>query len=510
MPVIHTDTLDPAKLPKHQVLWVYNALDCLVTFEVNNVLDAQMDNISRSTYEFSKSLQAPVLSMMRRGFKVDMMERIRVIEDLDKRAYKLALRLNRLAMEVWGKPLNPKSPKQTNEFFYSALGLKPILKLNKQTGARNPTTDRDALEKLANYFQASIFVSHILTIRELGKLASTMRSEVDKDNRMRTSFNIAGTETGRFSSSSSAFNTGTNLQNQTEQIRRIYVADPGYKLASFDLKTGESYGVGLRCAMLGFGDSYLKAVRGGDLHTSVCKLVWPKLGWGAGRSDKDVAKQIFYRHFTYRDMAKRGGHGTNYYGTPFTMAKHLKIDAKIMEEFQRLYFSAFPEIKEWHTWVAGEIQANQYLVSVMGRRRHFFGRTNDDATLREAIAYDPQSSIADYTNSWLLRVHRNVRNAQLLLQGHDALVLQFREADEREVVERVLYEASQVRLGGDHPLALSIPVDAATGWNWGKEDPDRKMHSDGNPFGLRDYKGRDDRVYEAPDAAAQLLGRRFS
>ena len=72
-----------------------------------------------------------------------------------------------------------------------------------------------------------------------------------------------------------------------------------------------------------------------------------------------IAKQIFWRgavEYSYRDMSKRGGHGTNYFGTPYTMSQHLKVRVAVMEHFQRQYFTAFPEIPEWHTWVAQQLQ----------------------------------------------------------------------------------------------------------------------------------------------------------
>lgn len=505
MPYINTKDLGGSLSPQH-TLWIYNALDAALTFEVRDAVMQNLGNQHASTYAFSKALQAPVLEMMRKGFAVDRDARDQFIAHLQKREVWLRGRLDAAAHAVWGKGLNPASPKAVGEFFYDALKMPEQFKRNKDTGERGRTTDREALEHLSVFFPASLFVEHILAIREHHKLASTLKSEVDADGRMRTSFNIAGTETGRFSSSSSAFNTGTNLQNQTERLRRIYRADRGKKLAAFDLKTGESFAVGLRCKLNGFGSAYLDACKGGDLHTVACKLVWKNLPWTGGKGDRAVAESPFYRHFTYRDMAKRGGHGTNYYGTPWTMAKHLKVDKDLIVEFQKKYFEAFPEIREWHKWVRRELQLTGSLTSIMGRERRFFGRATDDTTLREAIAYDPQSSIGDYTNQWLLRVHRNVPRAELLLQVHDALVVQFDEAAEAEVVAAVIAEAGKVRLGGDHPDSFPIPVDASTGWNWGKVDPKHKHWPDGNPFGLQDYRGRDDRIFKE----TSLLDRRLA
>jgi len=507
MPKINTEDLDPGSLDEMTTLWVYNALDSALTAEVADAIRPQLDETTRATYDFSLSLQAPVLAMMRRGLRVDEQERQGLIRHLDEGATRCATNLDLIARAVWGKSLNSRSPKQVSEFFYDVLRLPEQRKRDKSSGERKRTTDRDALESLSNYFEAQPIVSHILKIRELGKLASTLRSDVSADGRMRCSFNIAGTETGRFSSSSDAFDTGTNLQNQTERLRRIYISDPGKKFASFDLKTGESYAVGVKCAELGFGDAYLNACSGKhDLHTAACMLVWPELPWsGNPRRDKEIAERPFYRHLSYRDMAKRCGHGTNYYGTPWTIAKILRVNKDLIENFQRRYFEAFPEIRRWHQWTAGTLQVEGCLTSIMGRRRHFFGRTRDDTTLREAIAYDPQSAIADYTNQWMLRVHREVPECELLLQGHDALLVQYEEAREAHVVRRVQECAQKIKLGRG-AYALSIPTDASVGWNWGKEDPKRRFHPDGNPHGLRGWSGHDDRRTPTP---VGLLDRRF-
>lgn len=503
MPWINTKEMDPAKFGAMETLWVYNALDAALTFEIRDAVAKLLDNQTRATYEYSKSLQAAVLDMMKRGVKVDLSERDSFLRRLEEEETWLRTRLDEMARTLWGRGLNPASPKAVKEFFYDFLKMPVQLKKDKASGQKKPTTDREALETLGNYFEASIFVSHILAIREVHKLASTLRSEVDPDGRMRTSFNIAGTETGRFSSSSSAFDTGTNLQNQTEQLRRIYTSDPGKKLAYIDLEQAESRAVGYICKVLGLGSTYLDACTSGDLHTTTCRLVWPDLGWTGGPSDRDIAERPFYRHFSYRDMSKRGGHGTNYYGTPWTMAKHLKVAQKLIEVFQVKYFAAFPEIREWHKWTARELQLTGQITNLYGDRRTFFGRASDDSTLREAIAHNPQSSIAKYTNLCLREVHRRVKSVEVLLQVHDALLIQYDEAVEAEAIEHTRAVMGQVTLGES---GIVIPTDCAVGWNWAKVDTKKKFWTDGNPFGLTKYKGRDDRQFKK----TSLLDRRVS
>jgi DNA polymerase I-like protein with 3'-5' exonuclease and polymerase domains len=106
-----------------------------------------------------------------------------------------------------------------------------------------------------------------------------LTAEVDADSRLRTSYNVAGTETGRWSSSTNAFGSGTNLQNFPEKLRSVFVADEGRKLAYLDLEQAESWVVGIKLWELFADDRYIRAIEEGDLHTSVARMVWPQLGW---------------------------------------------------------------------------------------------------------------------------------------------------------------------------------------------------------------------------------------
>src|SRR6185503_12034742 len=110
-----------------------------------------------------------------------------------------------------------------------------------------------------------------------------------------------------WSSSQNVFGSGSNMQNWTAELRRIFVADEGWKLCNLDLQQAESWVVGLISFIVTGDDSYLRACESGDLHTIVAKLVWPHHFKGAS-DDRSCAEEVFYRQFTFRDMAKRGGH----------------------------------------------------------------------------------------------------------------------------------------------------------------------------------------------------------
>lgn len=491
MKVLQTETLTPESikaLSDAERLWVYNALDCMVTLEVKDALIPQLDNETRNIYEFEKALQGPVLEMDLTGFKVDLHARDSVVAGYRKDLERLEKQFLRLIVE--GLEISPdfnwRSPAQLMTLFYEILAIPPIKKRGKVT------IDRSALEKLDAYFFAQPFANHILAMRDLGKKISTLLTEIDPDGRLRTSFNIAGTETGRFSSSLSAFGTGGNTQNITDELRSILVADEGMKLAYIDLPQAEARVVGATIWNLFEDAKYLDACESGDLHTSVSKLCWPNLPWsGDVEQDKEYAeKNKFYREFSYRDTAKRLGHGSNYRGQPYTMAKNTKIPQKVVAEFQNVYFATFPGIIKWHEWVANELKTAGKLYTLTNRRRWFMGRRDDPKTIREAVAFGPQGSIGDILNQGMLQLWR-ANICQVLLQVHDALVIQYPEEKEQEIVPQALKLIEvPVELRGGR--IMKMPPDAKVGWNWSKKSKD-------NPDGMATFiEGKPDQRKRSP------------
>lgn len=477
MPIINTSALlEGITLPENEQ--IYNGLDCCITHEVLDSIRALGE--APKIYDFARALQAPVLDMMTRGFLIDGYERQKGIENLSNEIVRLTHLLDRLADAVWDKPLKANSPKMLQDFFFKHMRIPEIWTSKK--GERKLSMDREALEKLDNYYHARPLVATILAIRDATKQLSVLKTEVDPDGRMRTSYNVAGTETGRFSSSTNAFGTGTNLQNITASLRKMFVADRGYKICGIDLEQAESREVGWLSGIICNDWSYLDACYSGDLHTLVAQTAWPSLEWSSDpKHNRRVADTPFYRNLTYRDMAKKLGHGSNYRGLPPTMARHAKIPTATAEHFQRAYFERFAGIPKWHRWVAGQLQTTHSITTPFGRQRTFFGRSNDDTTLREAIAFSPQSATADRLNLVLWRVWYHMPQVQLIAQVHDALYFQYRETeDEVAIIEEAL---SHFHIAFEHSgHTLIVPGEAKVGWNWGNFD------ANSNPDGLAKWK----------------------
>lgn len=494
MSVIQTATLRQHSLSTGDTLQVYNGLDASVTLEVFEELMLQFP-AAPAIYQFERAIQAPYLEIMLRGFLVDESARRRAADELHRRIDALQLTLNTLAMACWGRPLNPRSPVQLKDFFYHALRL-PEVWLS-QKGEKKLSTNREALEKLEVYLHARPIIACILAIRDLAKQLEVFETEIDSDGRFRTSYNIAGTETGRPSSSGNAFGTGGNAQNIALALRWPFIADPGYKIAVVDLEQVEARDVGFFCGCLFNKWRFLDACESGDLHTNNAKLVWPERKWTNDRKrDRALADDQFYREFSYRDMAKRGSHLSNYSGTAWTMARTLKIPQSHAEEFQARYVRgrladtrkglqaiepAYPEIAEWWQWTVAELQQRHSLVTPFGRQRHFFGRASDQATWREAIAFMPQSTTADRMNLGMWRVWRYMPEVQLLAQTYDSITFQYLDKGpdhEADIINRVLHHI-RVELIAPGGRKYVVPGEAKVGFNWGsritKEDIERAV-----------------------------------
>jgi DNA polymerase I-like protein with 3'-5' exonuclease and polymerase domains len=175
------------------------------------------------------------------------------------------------------------------------------------------------------------------------------------------------------------------------------------------------------------------------------------------------------------------------------MAKHLKVDAQLITDFQEEYLPAF-SLKKWHRNVAYKIQTEQKITTAMGMERIFFSRPDDDATIRSAIAFEPQSVVGQMTNQALLQLWHECPDIRLLLQIHDAIGFLYPDSPQLESDLLSRYQKIMevpVQFGAQ---SITIPSEMKVGWNWGNFDPKKPNE---NPDGLMKFRGKDVRVRTA-------------
>lgn len=443
--------------------WLYNGLDSAVTLEIYQKLIKD----TNQTYEENLAKQVCALAMEMRGIKIDLAKRSIFKNYLETTIKRVQKNFDKLCLKTVGHIVNPTSPKQVKDLMYRSLEL-PQQRSKNVRGEYVATTGQAALEKLQTHFYARPYISHILTLRDLRKQLSFINTKLDPDGRFRASFNVVGTNTGRWSSSFSDTGTGQNLQNVDRRMRSIFCADKGYLFLNVDLEQADSRNLGARCYTLFHQEredasKYLDACESGDLHTQVAKMVFTKLAWGTA-SDKEIALAMFTPTDSYRQVAKKLGHASNYMGSAKVVSVATRVDISTVKTFQEGYFNAYPTIPLWWDWVISQVKEEGQLTTLGGRTRQFFGRREDPKVHKEAIAFEPQSLTAHEIDMGLLQIWNKWPEVQPLMQGHDNILFQIPTSYE-DRIGRILEDMKYtIELPGGRPFF--VPLEAKVGKNW--------------------------------------------
>lgn len=198
-----------------QMLWEYNCKDAVVTYECAAVLLESVEKAGLSKQlGFLMDMFPRVLRTMLRGVRRDHKRQGQLALELMEKMGEYEAWFNRILPEGLLPPAKTpwyNSNPQIQKLFYTALGFRPILHPKR----KRPTCDDDALRKLAKREPAiKPLCDNLLKYRQLRVFYGTfVGARADRDGRFRSSYNIGGTETFRFSSSKDAFGTGLNLQN---------------------------------------------------------------------------------------------------------------------------------------------------------------------------------------------------------------------------------------------------------------------------------------------------------
>lgn len=461
-------------------LWSYNCVDCVRTREVGEVELATVQDLGlREVHAFQQKLFYPVLRAMQRGLRVNFKARADLTMELQEH---IAAR-EQWFIDILGHPLNPQSPYQMHKLFYEDLGLRPIMKRVKDeaTGLMKmrPTLDDDALTQLAAREPLiKALCNAIQDHRTLNVLLSTfVMAKLDVDGRMRCSYNIGGSESGksaprtyRLSSSQNAFEGGANLQNipseksksmgkaikrgsmgfELPNVRKLYVPDPGYTFFDMDLDRSD-----LQTVVWESEEPDFKAAMkmGVDLHLWNAYVLQGK--------EPPPLDELVEKHPNYpehrapmkyaREFAKVFCHGTNFGGGARTMAGHVGVSVREAERAQRIWFGAHPGIKKWHERVEAQIRRYKMIENRFGYRWYIFDRV--EGLLPEALAWVPQSHTACVINRIWMNLWENARDIEVLLQVHDSLAGQF-PTHRKEWALQQLREQSKVIIPYPDPLII--------------------------------------------------------
>ena len=359
------------------------------------------------------------------------------IETLEQRIYSYA------------GQFNINSPKQLGEVLFERLGL-PSYKKTK-TGY---STSAEVLEKLRG---AHPIVGEVLEYRQYAKLKSTyvdgLLKVISPDGRVRTSFQMTVTATGRLSS------TEPNLQNiptRTElgsELRRMFVAGPGQVLVDADYSQIE-----LRLLAHISGDqAMVDAFRSGeDFHTVTAAHVFSV-------PVEEVTPAM-------RRAAKAVNFGIVYGISPFSLSQDLGVTVAEAKAYMDAYFHRFPGVKAYMDQVVLRARADGYVETPMHRRRALPEIKSSNHNMRSfgervALNMPIQGAAADIIKLAMVRVHRQLKEAaleaRLIMQVHDELIVECPETEADQVKTILVRE-----MEGAYPLSVPLIAEAHSGKSW--------------------------------------------
>ncbi len=452
---------DKTKVSSPILVEDYNCRDASVTLEAAFPILKKINNAGLTKFFFSTEMGkvSPTHRMMRVGAKVDEPTRLRILEEKRSELAGLESRLT----AIIGHSVNPKSPKQMCFLLYEELKAPHQFNINKKTGERKLTSDEDAIVAILNrcpHLREPLTI--ILKIRQLSLLIATFLEATQVDGRWFTSYNIGGTKYGgRYSSSKKLDKTGISSQNIPKSVRVCVIPEDSESVIwEADSKQAEARFVVWRSGE----ESLFQAFREGrDVHLITGSIILEKPEAAITKLEREIAKRI--------------NHGTNYWMGPRKMTEIIRKelpDYPINESMTKIYIKrlrrARPMTYQWGCNIRDSLlRGNRVMKNPFGRRRAFQGifDTEDEMT-REAIAFEPQSTVGDLVSIAIGNIQRELGPRAIIFCVHDSVMGSCKKKDIERVHEVVKREMEQVIPGVIYNgIPLSIPCDFKVGPNWG-------------------------------------------
>ena len=364
----------------------------------------------------------------------------------------LKIKIDELTREIYdyaGKEFNIASTKQLGVILFEELGL-PAKKKTKS----GYSTNAEVLEGLIDKHP---IIPLILEYRTLTKLNSTyvdgLLKLIGDDGRVHSVFKQTETRTGRISS------TEPNMQNIPvrkeigRNMRKFFISEEGFTLVDADYSQIELRVLASVCGDENMQEAFLS---GKDIHTSTAASVF------------DIPEDFVQPEM--RSAAKAVNFGIIYGIGAFSLSKDIGVSVNEAKQYIKNYLDNFPNVSEFMDKTVEDGIKKGYVSTIFGRRRYIPELKASNKVMqafgkRAAMNAPIQGAAADIIKIAMVKVYNRIKkeglDGRLILQVHDELILEVKEAD-REKAEKLLKEEMENAV----KLAVPMTADVHSGKSW--------------------------------------------
>jgi DNA polymerase I len=380
-----------------QMMWDYAVRDAELTWRLWDLLKQmpQWKELPEEIWPHKQDLVRVLLSMKRHGVNIDVQLAQKYVQLGEEHMARIEKSLG----------INPASPKQMKKLLIDDLGL-PVVKSSVKTGA--PSFDKQAmlaydsmLEKLENPV-----AKQIKEFRGWQKAVSAAYRPyldlLDVDGRLRCSYRLHGTATGRLSCAE------PNLQQIPKssdkpwngKVKDCFIPEPGWKLINADFSQLE-----LRLATAYAGEEELKTVfnEGRDIFTEMSKQL--------GMSRHETKTLVYSMQY---------GAGEQRLMDAFNVTK---AESKAIRQN---YFTTYPNFRQFNERCTAKVEQSGRIKIWTGRERHFENRNDGYKAMNSVV----QGGAADIVERIMVKCFKELEgpDCRMLLQVHDSITFEVKES----------------------------------------------------------------------------------
>ncbi len=525
------------EVPLHQ-LAEYNAMDCYATYRLYRTCYnlARQEKYAKTLCKLSRHLLGPVSAftaqMERNGFKLDKnhlrsllhnnspvvlrMEYVekklrgkqevkqanRNVRRSNKRVGGMATLFDKGGKNSW--VFNFRKPEHRIELFVNVMGLKTP---NKSKKIKRPSIDDAFYQK---YKEEHKIVELGWEWKTLDKLMNTFikgahniiqTNEDMRDGRVRSTYWLYSTDTGRISSSDPNMQhiPSRNKHKYTKEVKRMYHADPGNVIVCADYSQAEIrwLAVAAEDKVLSSAFKSVKKIK----QNYVKKPTEEALGRIAVEGDfhRQTASKVFKKPPDKISKDERGRSkavvfGIVYGQTKWGLARSIKVSVQEAEEFQEMFLDQFPGVKKYLFSQEHQGFTFSKVESPLGRRRRVTAKLlhgpgvekverQTDNQIKGLVQHEhnvcrnaPIQSVASDTNLMAciqLQNHIEEHNKSWRIVNivHDSIIAEVPFEDVEEYIRVTKKTMENPDMFSDFGIHLNVPFEAdfSVGINWGEQ-----------------------------------------